>query len=116
MVEAAAGGAQIFIRLWWARLRKDTSAVWPASVGNPVQKTVTKGRVWGVYVTASNRGQGLSRNMMKLLLERAAASDGLEQVLLSVRDPKTAAFALYRSSDLSRSARSRNRVSGVRRS
>jgi ribosomal protein S18 acetylase RimI-like enzyme len=60
-------------------------------------KTRHKGRVWGVYVTASNRGQGLSRYMMKLLLERAAAIAGLEQVLLSVTNTQTAALALYRS-------------------
>jgi RimJ/RimL family protein N-acetyltransferase len=60
-------------------------------------KTCHKGRVWGVYVTASNRGQGLSRDMMKLLLERAAAIAGLEQVLLSVTNTQTAALALYRS-------------------
>ena len=60
-------------------------------------KTRHKGRVWGVYVTPSERGQGLSRRMMKILLERAAAIAGLEQVLLSVTATQTAALALYRS-------------------
>ena len=60
-------------------------------------KTCHKGRVWGVYVTASNRGQGVSRRMVDALLERAAAIAGLEQVLLSVTRTQTAALALYRS-------------------
>jgi RimJ/RimL family protein N-acetyltransferase len=60
-------------------------------------KTCHKGRVWGVYVSALKRGQGLPRGMMKALLERAAAIAGLEQVLLSVTRTQTAALALYRS-------------------
>jgi ribosomal protein S18 acetylase RimI-like enzyme len=60
-------------------------------------KTRHKGRVWGVYVTASERGRGLAHSMMKALLERAAAIAGLEQVLLSVTSTQTAALALYRS-------------------
>jgi ribosomal protein S18 acetylase RimI-like enzyme len=60
-------------------------------------KTRHKGRVWGVYVTRSKRGQGLARGIMKALLERAAAIAGLEQVLLSVTSTQTAALALYRS-------------------
>jgi RimJ/RimL family protein N-acetyltransferase len=60
-------------------------------------KTRHKGRVWGVYVTTSKRGQGLARGMMKALLERATAIAGLEQVLLSVTSTQTAALALYRS-------------------
>ena len=50
-----------------------------------------------MYVDPSKRGQGLSRRMMKLLLGRAAAIAGLEQVLLSVTSTQTAAIALYRS-------------------
>jgi RimJ/RimL family protein N-acetyltransferase len=60
-------------------------------------KTCHKGRVWGVYVTPSKRRQGLSRRMMKLALDRAAAIAGLEQVLLSVTNTQTAALDLYRS-------------------
>jgi ribosomal protein S18 acetylase RimI-like enzyme len=50
-----------------------------------------------VYVTASKRGQGLARRMMKALLERASAIAGLEQVLLSVTTTQGAALGLYRS-------------------
>jgi ribosomal protein S18 acetylase RimI-like enzyme len=60
-------------------------------------KTRHKGRVWGVYVTASKRGQGVARRLMKALLDRATAIDGLEQVLLSVTGTQTEALALYRS-------------------
>jgi RimJ/RimL family protein N-acetyltransferase len=60
-------------------------------------KTCHKGRVWGVYVTALKRGQGLARGMMKALLERATALAGLEQVLLSVTSTQTAALVFYRS-------------------
>jgi GNAT superfamily N-acetyltransferase len=60
-------------------------------------KTGHKGRVWGVYVTALKRAQGLARGMMKALLERAMALAGLEQVLLSVTNMQTAALAVYRS-------------------
>ena len=67
-------------------------------------KTRHKGRVWGVYVAPSKRGQGLSRRMMKLLLERAAEIAGLEQVLLSVTNTQTAVLALYRFWDLNHSA------------
>jgi ribosomal protein S18 acetylase RimI-like enzyme len=60
-------------------------------------KTRHKGRVWGVYVTASKRGQGLGRRLMKALLDRAVAIGGLEQVLLSVTSTQAEALALYRS-------------------
>jgi ribosomal protein S18 acetylase RimI-like enzyme len=60
-------------------------------------KTRHKDRVWGVYVTASKRGQGLGRRLMKVLLDRAVAIGGLEQVLLSVTSTQTEALALYRS-------------------
>lgn len=60
-------------------------------------KTRHKGRVWGVYVNASKRGQGLGRRLMKVLLDRAVAIGGLEQVLLSVTSTQTEALALYRS-------------------
>ena len=60
-------------------------------------KTRHKGRVWGVYGTASKRGQGLGRRLMRALLDRATDIGGLEQVLLSVTSTQTEALALYRS-------------------
>ncbi|HXJ90193.1 MAG TPA: GNAT family protein [Candidatus Binatia bacterium] len=60
-------------------------------------KSRHKGRVWGVYVTASKRGQGVGRRIMLALLEHAAAIPGIQQVLLSVTSTQLAALALYRS-------------------
>jgi ribosomal protein S18 acetylase RimI-like enzyme len=60
-------------------------------------KTRHKGRVWGVYVTAAKRGQGVGRQMMQALLQRAAGIPGVEQVFLSVTSSQTAALSLYRS-------------------
>jgi len=56
-----------------------------------------KGRVWGVYLAARMRGQGIGRNMLNALLQRAAALDDLKQILISVATVQTAASALYRS-------------------
>lgn len=56
-----------------------------------------KGRVWGVYVTASKRGQGVGRRLMEALLARAIQIPGVKQVVLSVTSTQQAAVALYRS-------------------
>jgi ribosomal protein S18 acetylase RimI-like enzyme len=60
-------------------------------------KTRHKGRVWGVYVTPSRRGAGIAKTMMRELLKRAGAIDGIEQVLLSVAATQSAALGLYQS-------------------
>ena len=56
-----------------------------------------KGRVWGVYVTPRERGAGLAKEMMKRLLERAAQTEGIEQILLAVTTTQKAARRLYQS-------------------
>jgi ribosomal protein S18 acetylase RimI-like enzyme len=56
-----------------------------------------KGRVWGVYVTPEKRGAGIGKKMMAMLLERAAALEGVQQILLSVTATQAAALRLYRS-------------------
>jgi ribosomal protein S18 acetylase RimI-like enzyme len=56
-----------------------------------------KGRVWGVYVTPQQRGTGVGRKMMQLLLERAMGVEGIEQILISVVTVQAAALSLYRS-------------------
>lgn len=56
-----------------------------------------KGGVWGVYVTATKRGRGLGRDLMRAVLERAAKIDGLDQIQLSVTDTQAAALKLYHS-------------------
>lgn len=54
-----------------------------------------KGHIWGVYVTAAARGQGVAKAMLKHLLNRLRGYAGLEQVTLSVSVSQTAARRLY---------------------
>lgn len=56
-----------------------------------------KGRIWGVYVRESCRGQGIGRALLVSLLERIRACAGVEQVSLTVVGGKEAARSLYRS-------------------
>ncbi len=56
-----------------------------------------KGRIWGVYVRASCRGQGLGRALISALLDKVKSLPGLEQVNLTVSSRQLAAKALYRS-------------------
>jgi ribosomal protein S18 acetylase RimI-like enzyme len=59
-------------------------------------KTRHKARVWGVYLNAASRGQGLGRAMMETLLEHARSLDGLTTVVLSVAEENRPAVELYR--------------------
>ena len=54
-----------------------------------------KGTIWGVYVTAAARGQGVAKAMLIQLLDRVRGYPGLEQVSLSVSIPQEAARRLY---------------------
>jgi ribosomal protein S18 acetylase RimI-like enzyme len=63
----------------------------------PLAKARHKGRIWGVYVTGSSRGQGIGRGLLTALLERINACPGVEQVALTVVNGQEAAIALYRS-------------------
>jgi ribosomal protein S18 acetylase RimI-like enzyme len=60
-------------------------------------KTRHKGRVWGVYVTSKWRGKGVGRRLMQRVLDRGAAIEGIEQILISVATTQAAAISLYRS-------------------
>jgi ribosomal protein S18 acetylase RimI-like enzyme len=60
-------------------------------------KSSHKGRVWGVYLTPHARGVGVSKKMMRTLLDRARAIKGMDQVLLSVAATQIPAIRLYRS-------------------
>jgi len=55
-----------------------------------------KGRVWGVYVQAASRGQGIARKMMEALLNAARRLDGLTTVALTVAEENRPAVELYR--------------------
>jgi ribosomal protein S18 acetylase RimI-like enzyme len=63
----------------------------------PGAKSRHKARVWGVYVTLEHRGQGVGRDLLRSLLERASAIDGVEQILISVTATQLAAARLYSS-------------------
>ena len=56
-----------------------------------------KGKIWGVYVRANCRGQGIGRALFSALLEKIKALPGLEQVILTVSSCQVAAKRLYRS-------------------
>jgi ribosomal protein S18 acetylase RimI-like enzyme len=55
-----------------------------------------KGRIYGVYVTATHRRRGVGRALFAELLERAKQDSSLEQILLSVATVQNAAKQLYR--------------------
>ena len=59
-------------------------------------KTRHKGRVWGVYLQAASRGQGIARQMMEALLKEARRVDGLTTVVLTVAEENRPAVELYR--------------------
>jgi len=63
----------------------------------PMANARHKGRIWGVYVRASCRGQGMGRALMVALLEKIKACLGVEQVTLTVISGQEPARALYRS-------------------
>jgi len=60
-------------------------------------KSRHKGRIWGVYLCAELRRQGIGRRMVRAVVERAAKVEGVEQIVLSVTTTQAAAIASYRS-------------------
>jgi ribosomal protein S18 acetylase RimI-like enzyme len=60
-----------------------------------IAKARHKGRIWGVYVRSSCRGQGIGRALLVALLERIKACPGVEQVSLTVVSGQEAARSLY---------------------
>jgi ribosomal protein S18 acetylase RimI-like enzyme len=60
-------------------------------------KACHKGRIWGVYVRANCRGQGIGRALFRVLLEKVKTLPGSEQVILTVSSGQVAAKTLYRS-------------------
>jgi ribosomal protein S18 acetylase RimI-like enzyme len=56
-----------------------------------------KGHIYGVYVTAGQRGKGMGGALLDALLERAKRDSSLEQILLAVGTVQTAARRLYQS-------------------
>lgn len=60
-----------------------------------IVKARHRGRIWGVYVRESCRGQGIGRALLKTLLARIKSYQGLEQVSLTVVCGQEAAKNLY---------------------
>jgi ribosomal protein S18 acetylase RimI-like enzyme len=54
-----------------------------------------KGKIWGVFVEPEYRGRGVSRELLKHLLEMVRTLPGLECVLLSVAMTQQPARRLY---------------------
>jgi ribosomal protein S18 acetylase RimI-like enzyme len=62
-----------------------------------ISKARHKGRIWGVYVRESFRGQGVGRALLAALLGKVKACPEVEQICLTVVSGQEAASALYRS-------------------
>ena len=54
-----------------------------------------KGRIYGVYVTAAFRRQGVARALLSAILETVRKDSSLEQLLLAVATSQHAAKQLY---------------------
>jgi ribosomal protein S18 acetylase RimI-like enzyme len=61
------------------------------------EKTRHKGHIWGVYVKQGWRRKGIAKDLLKRVIGRAQALDGLQQVSLGVAIAATAAKKLYES-------------------
>jgi ribosomal protein S18 acetylase RimI-like enzyme len=55
-----------------------------------------KGRIYGVYVSSTQRRTGIGRALIDALVERAKRDSSLEQILLAVATVQSAARQLYR--------------------
>jgi RimJ/RimL family protein N-acetyltransferase len=58
-------------------------------------KVEHKGNVFGVYVTASERGKGVAKRMMQDLLERVRTYPKIKQINIAVMTSQVAAKNLY---------------------
>ena len=56
-----------------------------------------KCNLWGMYVAAPARGQGVARQLLEAALAHARATPGVAKVTLSVDSANVAAIALYES-------------------
>jgi RimJ/RimL family protein N-acetyltransferase len=55
-----------------------------------------KALIWGMYVTAASRGQGIGRQLLSYAVDYAAGMPGLRQVNLCVNAASASAIAMYR--------------------
>jgi ribosomal protein S18 acetylase RimI-like enzyme len=63
----------------------------------PCLRTRHKAKLWGVYVRPESRGSGISRQLLRYLLDNVSRLPGLRQINLAVATPQVAAQTLYRS-------------------
>ncbi len=63
----------------------------------PNKKEIHRGHIWGVYVTADHRRQGVGRKLMNELLHITRSQPGLELINLAVASHNTPAQRLYES-------------------
>lgn len=61
----------------------------------PNNKVRHKGMVWGVFVYAEFRGQGIAESLMKELIAKASSLPGLEKIMLSAISTSVASKSLY---------------------
>lgn len=59
------------------------------------KKTAHRGDIWGLYVAADRRGEGIGRRLMEAAIRRARKNEGLKQIHLSVMAENVAARRLY---------------------
>jgi ribosomal protein S18 acetylase RimI-like enzyme len=65
-------------------------------IREPGKKERHKGRIYGVYVTASQRSLGVGDKLIDTLLQKVREDPSIEQVLLAVAACQTSARNLYR--------------------
>jgi RimJ/RimL family protein N-acetyltransferase len=56
-----------------------------------------KAWIWGVFVKPEERGRGIAKSVMRAVIERAKAIDGLDMVMLTVAVDQPAPRKLYES-------------------
>ena len=81
--------------IFWSELTDQHMVGLAGFVRHEGRKLRHKGDIWGVYVTAAARGQGMAKAMLLHMLDRLRGYSGLEQVGLSVSVPQDAARRLY---------------------
>lgn len=75
----------------------DASLVGMVGIRREARKNLRhKALLWGMYVTPAFRGRGVGRELLKLVLERAAGMSALRQVNLCVNTENASAIAMYR--------------------
>lgn len=62
-----------------------------------VEKRKHRSYIWGVYLRESERGKGVAKQMLNIVLTEARAQEGLERIILNVSNHAKGAQKLYKS-------------------